>query len=156
MNKDTNTMDQKLMNYEGYLDVKFPMNKKQRLEYSDSLMTHAMLLTGVDVKKRNSTKWKIENSWGIKSGNKGYMMMTDEWFDEYTYEVVVDKNVPTITIEHIDKHKNTHHITMECGLRGKQKERFKKAMEARSVVFFEDPECMPHLVDRMEKRMKVL
>ena len=54
-------------------------------------MTHAMLLTGVDIKKRNSTKWKIENSWGTKSGNKGYMMMTDEWFDEYTYEIVVDK-----------------------------------------------------------------
>ena len=37
------------------------------------------------------TKWKIENSWGPKSGNQGYMMMTDEWFDEYTYEIVVDK-----------------------------------------------------------------
>ena len=56
-----------------------------------SEMTHAMLLTGVDVKNRKSAKWKIENSWGTKSGNQGYMMMTDEWFDEYTYEVVVDK-----------------------------------------------------------------
>ena len=54
-------------------------------------MTHAMLLTCVDVKSRKSVKWKIENSWGTKSGNHGYMMMTDEWFDEYTYEVVVDK-----------------------------------------------------------------
>ena len=50
-----------------------------------------MCIRDRDIKKRNSTKWKIENSWGTKSGNQGYMMMTDEWFDEYTYEVVIDK-----------------------------------------------------------------
>ena len=76
---------------ENVFQTSFKMNKQTRLEYGDSEMTHAMLLTGVDVKNRKSAKWKIENSWGTKSGNKGYMMMTDEWFDEYTYEVVVDK-----------------------------------------------------------------
>ena len=89
--REHGVLDMGLFDYENVFQTPFKMNKQTRLEYGDSEMTHAMLLTGVDVKKRNSTKWKIENSWGTKSGNKGYMMMTDEWFDEYTYEVVVDK-----------------------------------------------------------------
>ena len=84
-------LDMGIFDYENVFQTSFKMNKQARLEYGDSEMTHAMLLTGVDVKNRKSAKWKIENSWGTKSGNKGYMMMTDEWFDEYTYEVVVDK-----------------------------------------------------------------
>ena len=89
--RDMGVLDMGIYDYENVFQTSFKMNKQTRLEYGDSEMTHAMLLTGVDIKKRNSTKWKIENSWGTKSGNKGYMMMTDEWFDEYTYEVVIDK-----------------------------------------------------------------
>ena len=89
--RDMGVLDMGIYDYENVFQTSFKMNKQTRLEYGDSEMTHAMLLTGVDVKNRKSYKWKIENSWGTKSGNKGYMMMTDEWFDEYTYEVVVDK-----------------------------------------------------------------
>ncbi len=89
--RDMGVLDMGIYDYENVFQTSFTMNKQTRLEYGDSEMTHAMLLTGVDIKKRNSTKWKIENSWGTKSGNQGYMMMTDEWFDEYTYEVVIDK-----------------------------------------------------------------
>ncbi len=88
--RDMGVLDMGIYDYENVFQTTFKMNKQTRLEYGDSEMTHAMLLTGVDIKKRNSTKWKIENSWGTKSGNQGYMMMTDEWFDEYTYEVVID------------------------------------------------------------------
>ena len=89
--RDMGVLDMGIYDYENVFQTPFKMNKQKRLEYGDSEMTHAMLLTGVDIKKRNSIKWKIENSWGTKSGNQGYMMMMDEWFDEYTYEVVVDK-----------------------------------------------------------------
>ena len=89
--REQGVLDIGIYDYENVFQTDFKMNKQTRLEYGDSEMTHAMLLTGVDIKKRSSTKWKIENSWGTKSGNKGYMMMTDEWFDEYTYEIVVDK-----------------------------------------------------------------
>ena len=89
--REQGVLDIGIYDYENVFQTDFKMNKQTRLEYGDSEMTHAMLLTGVDIKKRNSTKWKIENSWGTKSGNKGYMMMTDEWFDEYTYEIVVNK-----------------------------------------------------------------
>ena len=89
--RDMGVLDMGIFDYENVFQTSFKMNKQTRLEYGDSEMTHAMLLTGVDVKSRKSIKWKIENSWGTKSGNKGYMMMTDQWFEEYTYEVVVDK-----------------------------------------------------------------
>jgi len=58
-------------------------------------MTHAMVLTGVDLDNSGTPiKWRVENSWGDKGGDKGFMMMTDAWFDQYLYEVVVDrKNV---------------------------------------------------------------
>jgi len=41
--------------------------------------------------KNQPTKWRVENSWGEKGGNKGYFLMTDKWFDEYNFEVVVDR-----------------------------------------------------------------
>ena len=89
--REQGVLDMGIYDYENVFQTDFKMNKQTRLEYGDSEMTHAMLLTGVDIKKRKSNKWKIENSWGEKSGNKGYFLMTDKWFDEYTYEVVIDK-----------------------------------------------------------------
>jgi bleomycin hydrolase len=55
-------------------------------------MTHAMVFTGVDLDEHDrARKWRVENSWGDKNGDKGFMVMTDRWFDEYNYEVVVEK-----------------------------------------------------------------
>ena len=66
--------------------------KAQRLDYGESLMTHAMVLTGVDFDENGQpTKWKVENSWGEKAGKKGYFTMSDEWMSEYAYQVVVKK-----------------------------------------------------------------
>ncbi|XP_048839191.1 bleomycin hydrolase isoform X2 [Brienomyrus brachyistius] len=70
------------------------LSKAERLIYGDSLMTHAMILTAVtDKEGKDGTfeKWRAENSWGDDRGNKGYLIMTDDWFSEYVYEVVVDK-----------------------------------------------------------------
>ena len=61
------TSPHSIFDYENVFQTSFKINKQTRLEYGDSEMTHAMLLTGVDVKNRKSTKWKIENSWGTKS-----------------------------------------------------------------------------------------
>ena len=84
-------MDNDLYDYESLFGINTDMDKKNRLEYGDSQMTHAMLFTGVDIVENKSTKWRVENSWGNKSGDKGYFLMTDEWFSEYNYEVVIDK-----------------------------------------------------------------
>lgn len=72
-------------------DVDFNTSKADRLDYGESLMTHAMVLTGVDIVDGKPTRWKVENSWGEKPGNKGYFVMTDSWMDEFTYQIVVKK-----------------------------------------------------------------
>ncbi|WP_294975918.1 C1 family peptidase [uncultured Leuconostoc sp.] len=69
------------------------MTKAQRLDYGDSLMTHAMVLTGVDLDEAGKpTKWQVENSWGEKAGKKGYFTMSDAWMSDYAYQIVVNKS----------------------------------------------------------------
>ena len=78
------------------MDLNFTQDKASRLDYSESLMTHAMVLTGVDLDNAgNSLKWKVENSWGEKVGKKGYFTASDAWMDEYTYQIVVRKEFLT-------------------------------------------------------------
>jgi bleomycin hydrolase len=85
-------MDTELYHYEPVYGTTFEMNKADRLDYGASLMTHAMVFTGVNLDDNGkATKWRVENSWGDKGGDKGFMLMTDNWFDEYNYEVVVDR-----------------------------------------------------------------
>ncbi len=85
-------MDMDIFDFELFYNTDFPMTKADRLEYGDSQMTHAMLFTGVDLNsKGNSKKWRVENSWGDKRGDKGFDIMSNSWFDEYNYEVVVHK-----------------------------------------------------------------
>ena len=82
--------------FESSMDIQFTQDKAGRLDYSESLMTHAMVLTGVDLDENgNSTKWKVENSWGDKVGTDGYFVASDTWMDEYTYQIVVRKELLT-------------------------------------------------------------
>jgi bleomycin hydrolase len=69
------------------------LSKADRLIYGESLMTHAMVFTGVSLDDKGTvTKFRVENSWGeARGGDKGYLLMTAEWFKQYGYEVVVDK-----------------------------------------------------------------
>ena len=84
-------MDMNLFEFDRFYGTTFSMNKAQRLEYGDSVMTHAMLFTGVDLKDKKPTKWRVENSWGADHGEKGFDIMTDSWFDQFMYEVVIHK-----------------------------------------------------------------
>ena len=77
-------------------DTSFNMSKGERLDYGESLMTHAMVITGVDLGNQGKPiKWKVENSWGEKVGNKGYYVMSNDWFKEYVYEIIIDKKYLT-------------------------------------------------------------
>ena len=70
----------------------FFMNKKDRLEYRDSFATHAMILTGVNLDENGKPdRWKIENSWGKEVGKNGYFVCSDHYFDEFVYEVIIDR-----------------------------------------------------------------
>lgn len=67
------------------------MTKAERLDYKHSMLTHAMVLTGVNVANGEVNRWKVENSWGEKIGNNGYFVASDAWMDEFTFQVVVHK-----------------------------------------------------------------
>lgn len=87
----------------GYLDLEnydygtlfgidFPMNKADRIATFDSGSTHAMTLTAVDLDENGQPKkWKVENSWGATNGHQGCLIMTNRWFNEYSFRFVIDK-----------------------------------------------------------------
>lgn len=75
------------------VNVQTGLDKANRLLYGDSLMTHAMVLTGCHLENEKVVKWRVENSWGEDRGEKGYLMMTSDWFKEFVFEIVVDKNI---------------------------------------------------------------
>lgn len=84
-------MDTHLYHQGELFGVDFSMSKAERLDYGESMMTHAMVLTGVDLVNGQPTKWKVENSWGDKVGEKGFFVMSDDWMEEFCYQVVVNK-----------------------------------------------------------------
>ena len=93
--RDSGIMALNAFDVDDLFEADFTMTKAERLDSGDSLMTHAMVLTGVDMLDGNSTKWKVENSWGEKVGEKGFFVMSDDWMDEYTYQIVIRKEYLT-------------------------------------------------------------
>lgn len=94
--RDGGIMDLNVLDVEGLFAVTFGMTKAQRLDYGQSLMTHAMVLQGVNLDENGKpNRWRVENSWGKEPGKDGYYVMTDDWFTEYTYQVVVNKKYLT-------------------------------------------------------------
>lgn len=72
--------------------VEGSMDKAERLDFGESVMTHAMVIEGVKLGEDGSPElWKIENSWGKDHGRNGFDTLSDAWFDEYVYQVVVDR-----------------------------------------------------------------
>ncbi|MGU7831961.1 aminopeptidase C [Streptococcus suis] len=95
-NRQTGIMATNTYDFSSGLGIHFHQDKAGRLDYSESLMTHAMVLTGVDLDDNEQPlKWKVENSWGDKVGDKGYFVASDSWMDEYTYQIVVRKEFLT-------------------------------------------------------------
>ena len=91
LNRSRGVADLKNFDYESLMGVSFGMNKRQRIQTHASGSTHAMTLIAVDIKNGQPVKWMVENSWGITSGYRGNIIMTDEWFNEYMFRLVVEK-----------------------------------------------------------------
>ncbi len=94
--RDAGVMDLELFDFEDFFQVQFPMTKAQRLDYGQSRMTHAMVFQGVNLLEDGTAdRWRVENSWGEDPGKKGYFVMSDDWFTEHMYQIVVNKKYLT-------------------------------------------------------------
>lgn len=91
LNSKKGVADLNNYDYASLLGVEFTMNKTERVMTHASGSSHAMTLKAVDIKNGKPVKWMVENSWGASSGYKGNIIMTDEWFDEYMFRLVVEK-----------------------------------------------------------------
>lgn len=101
MHRKRGLWDAKLFDFAGLYGTEFGMDKADRLRYSQTMMTHAMLFTGVDVVEGAPRRWRVENSWGAKeSGKKGFFTMNDSWYDEHMFEIAAPTDYLT------DKMKN--------------------------------------------------
>ena len=91
LNRKSGVLDLANYDYGSLLGVTFGMDKKERVQTHASGSSHAMTLIAVDIQDGKPVKWMVENSWGASSGYKGNMIMTDEWFNEYMFRLVVEK-----------------------------------------------------------------
>ena len=91
MDRQKGTLDLNNFDYGSLFGTTFPMDKRQRVQTHASGSSHAMTLIAVDIKDGRPVKWMVENSWGADSGYKGNLIMTDEWFDNYMFRLVLEK-----------------------------------------------------------------
>ena len=84
--------DASLYDLPGVYGTEFALDKADRLIFHETLMTHAMLFTGVDIADGQTRKWRVENSWGSERG-KGFYTMNDSWFDEYVFEIAARRDL---------------------------------------------------------------
>ena len=108
LDRKTGILDINNFNYDDIFGVKFGMDKAQRVKSFDSGSSHAMTLKAVDLDKDGKpVKWEVENSWGAASGYNGHLIMTDEWFDNYMFRLVVNKKYVSDKILEAAKQKPT-------------------------------------------------
>ena len=100
LDRDRGYLDPANYDYESLFGTTFGMDKAQRIKTFASASSHAMTLMAVDLDdKGRPRKWMVENSWG-DGPNGGHLIMSDRWFDEYMFRLVVDrKYVPAATLE---------------------------------------------------------
>ena len=106
LDRKKGTLDVANFDYASLFATSFPMDKKQRIQTYSSLSSHAMTLIAVDIDPATgkTKKWMVENSWGPSSGYQGNMIMTDEWFNEYMFRLVVEKKyVPADIMKMLDQ-----------------------------------------------------
>jgi bleomycin hydrolase len=94
-------MDTALFDYELGFNIKLGLSKAARLQTGESQMTHAMVLTAVHVVDGAPVRWRVENSWSDRVGDKGYFVMSDAWMDEFVYQAVVDPSVVSATVRKV-------------------------------------------------------
>ena len=106
LHSERGLLDVNNYDYESLMGTTFGMDKKQRIQTFASGSSHAMTLMAVDLDKNGKpVKWMVENSWGAASGYQGHLIMTDKWFDEYMFRLVVETKFTTLKVQEILKQK---------------------------------------------------
>ena len=96
MERKRGLMDAQLFRFDDLLGVDSQLSKKDRLQSRQATVSHAMTLAGFNLKNGKPDRWKIENSWGKDNGDNGVFVMSEDWFEAYTYEMVINKKyLPT-------------------------------------------------------------
>ncbi|WP_155287087.1 C1 family peptidase [Lacticaseibacillus zhaodongensis] len=104
MDRKSGTLEGGLYDLNGLFDVDFTMDKGERFATRQAEVSHAMVLTGVDLVDGTPRRWKVENSWGKDNGHDGYFVADAKWFDDYVYEVVIKKSLlPADVLAALDK-----------------------------------------------------
>jgi len=88
--RDKGVWDDRSYNAALMTGLELELTKAEALDYWFSAMNHAMVITGVNLTDGKPNRWKIENSWGDKGGEKGYYVCSDSWFDSYVYQAAVE------------------------------------------------------------------
>ena len=96
MDSNRGLLDVHNYDFDSLMGTTFGMDKKQRIQTFASMSAHAMTLMAVDLDEHGKPKkWMVENSWGPSAGYQGHLIMTDEWFNEYMFRLVLEtKYVP--------------------------------------------------------------
>lgn len=106
LNSGKGLLDVNNYDYASLFGTQFGMDKKQRIQTFASGSSHAMTLMAVDLEQNGMPKkWMVENSWGADNGYKGHLIMTDEWFNEYMFRLVVEKKYAPEKVLNILKQK---------------------------------------------------
>jgi bleomycin hydrolase len=92
MSNEYGIWDAGLYDLPSVYNTAFALDKADRLAYHETLMTHAMLFTGVDVLDGVTRRWRVENSWGSERGKDGFYTMNDNWFDQYVFEIAARRS----------------------------------------------------------------
>ncbi|MST87393.1 C1 family peptidase [Lactobacillus porci] len=95
MDRKTGYLDTELYQLDELFGINSQLTKAERLATGVGTVSHAMTLVGVDEDHGDIRQWKVENSWGDKIGAKGFFVMSQDWFNDYVYEVVVHKKYLT-------------------------------------------------------------
>lgn len=83
--------DHTLINHSPIIKCFIELMITNELRFVPQLLTHFIFF--IFQKDGSIAKFRVENSWGDDRGDKGYLVLTSDWFHEFVFEAVIDKKL---------------------------------------------------------------